>query len=279
MKPARKKLHRRLRPLRNYTVAHVGPALVRTWISTLRIRWVGEFSRRGGVLGVPVPAIYALWHQRLIGVTATCRVRCRALVSQHKDGEMVARIVSSLGFEPLRGSTTRGGARALLEAMGGDPRRLDLAITPDGPRGPSFTFHPGAVFLASRTGAPIYPITATSSRAYQLSTWDGMLVPAPFSRIVARLGDPIHVPPDLDRHGIEEYTRRAERALLQLTETTDRDFESLYRRGARFRELEERIATPEVRWTRDPVVTRRVQRFPGVAVSDRLPGRLIDPGT
>ena len=234
------KLHRRLRPLRNYTVGHAGTAICRAWIATLRIRWIGDFARRGDTLVTPVPGIYAFWHQRLIGMTATCRVGCGVLVSRSSDGEMIAQVLSRLGFRPLRGSTRRGGSRAVLEALREDPDRFTVAITPDGPKGPSGRFQSGAIYLASRKRVPIYPMTVTASRCYRLPTWEELLVPAPFSRVLARLGDPIHVPADLDRDGIEGYAREAEKALQDLTAATDRDFESLYRNSARFSALPER---------------------------------------
>ena len=81
------KLHRRLRPLRNFLVSRIGTTISRLWISTLRIRWIGDFTRHGRRVATPVPGIYVFWHQRLIGITATCRVGCSVLVSQSSDGE------------------------------------------------------------------------------------------------------------------------------------------------------------------------------------------------
>ena len=233
------KLHRRLRPLRNYAVGRIGTVISRGWIKTLRIRWLGEFARRGNSVTTPVPAIYVFWHQRVIGMTATCRVGCGVLVSESSDGEMIAQVLSRLGFRPLRGSTSRGGTRAVLEALRKDPQRFTVAITPDGPRGPSQEFQNGAIYLASRKQVPIYPMTVVSSRSYRLSTWERILVPAPFSRVLARLGEPIHVPPGLDRAGIEAHASAAGKILQELTLATDRNFESLYREGARFHQLEE----------------------------------------
>ena len=105
---------------------------------------------------------------------------------------------------------------------------MGVAITPDGPRGPAQQLGKGTIFLASRAGLPIYPMTSSFSYSWQLPTWDRLVVPAPFTRALTILGEPIHVPAKLHREGIEEYRQKIEGALRTLTEETDRDFDKLF---------------------------------------------------
>jgi lysophospholipid acyltransferase (LPLAT)-like uncharacterized protein len=164
------------------------------------------------------PVLYAFWHQTQLIPAWTHRDRgIGILISRHGDGELIARVVDRLGFHPVRGSTTRGGVPALKalvrELRGG----RDVAVTLDGPRGPRFRAQPGIVLLASMSGVPVLPTAFVVSRVKRLRSWDRFLVPRPFSDLVMRLGEPIHVPRDLDRDGREEYRLRIEQALRDLT--------------------------------------------------------------
>ncbi len=96
------------------------------------------------------------------------------------------------------------------------------------------------MYIASRAGLPIYPVAVSYGSAVSLPTWDGFLLPYPFTRALVRLGSRIEVPPDLDRDGIEEFRRRAETELRTLTESTDSNFEELYRTAKAWYELAER---------------------------------------
>lgn len=239
-RPARHRRRRRLRGLRNSVVGIVGPGLVRLWIGTLRVRYVG-ISERDGNLPRRPNGIFVFWHQRLLAFAGIFHhTGFKAVVSRHGDGEMLVRVLNRLGIEAIRGSTARGGEQAIREILKAcDPQDTRLAITPDGPRGPRFSFREGAIFVASRTGLPVWPVAVSYHRYRALPTWDGFLLPAPFTRTVLRLGEPMRVPPDLDREGIEEYRRRAEAELRAITEDTDARFEDLYREAKRCHELEE----------------------------------------
>lgn len=223
---------RRLRrAARNWVVGLVGAGLLRLWFLTLRVRLVG-FRLDGRVPLPPQSGIYVLWHQRLFMPAGFFRKSgFRVMISQHSDGEMVAKILNRLGMNPVRGSSTRGGAKAVRELLREDAQsgRFFIVITSDGPRGPARRFQAGAIYLASKTGLPLYANAITIKRSWRVPSWDGFLLPKPFTRAVIRTADhPVYVPPDLDKDGIEAYRLRMEETLESLTRETDERFEEIY---------------------------------------------------
>ena len=159
-----------------------------TWL-TCRSTWL----RREVVLDATARGqrfIMAFWHSRLYFMRyAHVRGRLVAMISSHQDGEVVARTMACFGHEAVRGSSTRGGGRALRDAVRVAREGADLAITPDGPRGPARVAKPGAVELARVTGLPILPISLAYSRSKVLRSWDGFEVPLPFARVAFAYGD------------------------------------------------------------------------------------------
>jgi lysophospholipid acyltransferase (LPLAT)-like uncharacterized protein len=226
------------RKLRNWIVGLVGPPLVRSWTLTLRLRWLGEVYLEDGLPHPATNGIVVFWHQRLLAFGGYFRRSgFAALISQHGDGEMIARIIERLGMRAIRGSTSRGGSRALREILKEDVSRLKLAVTPDGPRGPRHVFQAGTVYLASRTGLPVYPLTVAYARSWSLNSWDGFLVPYPFTRALVHLGNPVQIPPEVDRSDVENWRLQLEESLRSLTERTDEDFAELYAQAKKAREL------------------------------------------
>ena len=158
--------------------------------------------------------IFAFWHARLLPLVYTHRGRgIVVLVSRHRDGELITRIIERLGFETARGSSTRGGEEGLMDLLRRAGERRLLAITPDGPRGPAEKLKPGLVYLASRTGLPVVPVATASSRCLRLRSWDGFRIPRPFARVVVAYGDPIAVPRGIEGDELESWRARVERAL------------------------------------------------------------------
>jgi lysophospholipid acyltransferase (LPLAT)-like uncharacterized protein len=198
--------------------------------STWRIRWFGrERIRAAREDGGNV--IYAFWHGRmLILCYSHRRQQIHIMVSEHRDGEMIARTVGLLGFVPVRGSTTRGGLRALFQMADRVTAGYDVAITPDGPRGPRFKIQQGVIILAQRTGMPIVPVANSASFRKTLSSWDRYLIPLPFSRVVVVLGEPIFVPRQLTAEEMEGKRIQVERALTALTRQADELMTSCGRR-------------------------------------------------
>ena len=202
----------------------LGPVLIYLLGKSLRIEWVGEENledaRREGK-----SVIYAVWHGRMLILTYSHRNRkIHVLISQHRDGEYIARIIHRLGFLSVRGSTTRGGSRALFEMCERTTAGFDVAVTPDGPKGPGFKVHPGAIYIAQRSGMPIMPISNSAKHRWNLSSWDRFLIPKPFSKTVIMLGQPIYVAPEATPEQLEEKRRELEQQLSDLTDKADRYF-------------------------------------------------------
>lgn len=171
----------------------VGVALIRSLASTWRLRVINDGGLRAcRERGQPV--ILALWHgQMLVPLWQHRGEAVAILISEHRDGEIIARIAEALELRTVRGSTSRGAARALV----GLTRTLrdghDIAITPDGPRGPAESFAPGALVAAERAGAPIVGIGVHAASAWRLGSWDRFLIPRPFTRVTIAYSDPTFV--------------------------------------------------------------------------------------
>ncbi|HVR72856.1 MAG TPA: lysophospholipid acyltransferase family protein [Planctomycetota bacterium] len=222
-------------------VGFLGPLVLRAWVGTLRVRLIGCDPRKAPIPYGPECGIYTFWHQRMLVPAALYRNSdMLVLISSHGDGEMIARVIKRQGMLTVRGSTTRGGTRAILEILKKlrDLRgEMNVGITPDGPRGPRHHFHHGAIYMASRSGLPIYPLVVASKRQTKLRTWDGFVIPWPFTRTILRLGEGFRVPASLDGESLERIRADAERRLRDLTEVTERDFDRLYPLGIRLRDF------------------------------------------
>ena len=163
------------------------------------------------------PVIYTLWHGRLLPLTWYHRDRgIGALISLSKDGEYIARVVEGWGYRVVRGSTSRGGSRALAEMIRLGRKGRSLAFTPDGPRGPRERMKPGVLVAAMRAGLPIVPLSGAASRGWWFEGWDRFLVPKPFSRLLISHGAPVTVPPDCDEVELERVSQELEQDLRLL---------------------------------------------------------------
>jgi len=134
--------------------------------------------------------VLTLWHGQMLPILWVHRQPTGVLISEHRDGEIIAQVVSHFGFFGVRGSTSRGGARALLECVQVLRQGADVAITPDGPRGPRHSFAAGALVVAFRAGALVVPIVAHVDRAWRLRSWDAFEIPKPFARVIVGYGAP-----------------------------------------------------------------------------------------
>ena len=213
-------------PFPSSAVPPVTAAVVRLLGATLRL------TVQGTELLVPAwrerrPLIYAVWHGRILMVpwlNAHLRRRVqarpiRALASRSRDGEMVARFASHFGIDAVRGSSSRGGTdamRALVGALRGD---ADVAVVPDGPRGPRERVQMGVVAVAALTGAPVVPFAFSARPAIRLQTWDAFLIPAPFARAAVVFGAPLAIARTDAR---DEALAAVERSLAGVTAAADR---------------------------------------------------------
>jgi len=199
-------------------------ALVRAVSATLRYQWTdrsGYFDN-----GSAGPAIYCAWHNRL----ALCMVPyygyikkrnqtpgMAALVSASKDGGSLASILECFGVQPVRGSSSRRGPQALLELTGWAERGYDLAITPDGPRGPRCVVQEGIMGLAQVTGLPIIPVGYHLSWKIRAKSWDRFQIPLPFSRCEVGFGKPVRVPREASDSEREALRQQLQRTLQEIS--------------------------------------------------------------
>lgn len=165
-----------------------GTALIRLLAMTWRVR-VENDAELIAARAADRRIIYMLWHGELLPLLWHHRGRKIAVViSEHRDGEIIAQIAERLGYTTVRGSSSRGGSRALIGLMRAIESGRDGAVTPDGPRGPAHVFAPGAAIASQRTGAPLLPVRASASRAWRLKSWDRFLVPKPFALVRVTYG-------------------------------------------------------------------------------------------
>ncbi|GAC1699199.1 MAG: hypothetical protein NVS9B3_16330 [Gemmatimonadaceae bacterium] len=164
-------------------------ALATTWrVTTHGADPLVELRRTG------VPIVFAFWHAHILPLLWHHRGEgVSVLISEHRDGEIVARMATALGYGLVRGSTRRGAGRALLGITRALQEGSDVAISPDGPRGPPRVFQPGALVAAHRAGAPVMLVNATADRAWQLRSWDRFLIPKPFARVQISYAGPFFV--------------------------------------------------------------------------------------
>ena len=173
------------------------------------------------------PAIFVVWHNRLPLCLMLYNRWVRrlqpgrytaAMVSASKDGGILTCILEHFGVQPVRGSSSRRGSQALRELTSWANRGLDLAITPDGPRGPCYKVQDGVIALAQLTGAPIIPVSYHLSQKITVTSWDRFQIPLPFCRCTYQVGQPLKVPPDSTEEQRAALKAELERRLMAITE-------------------------------------------------------------
>lgn len=214
--PHRPKWHQRL-------AAWVLVVVAKSVLATMRYRWVD----RSGLQDTESPqAIYAIWHNRLAlsmkmycgFVAAKHRSKgLAAMVSASKDGGFLAAILECFHVQPVRGSSSRRGPQALLELTGWAERGYDLAITPDGPRGPKQVVQQGVMALAQLTGLPIIPVSCFLSSKIRARSWDSFQIPLPFSRCDVIFEKPVVVPREASDDERERLRVHLENVLRSIT--------------------------------------------------------------
>ncbi|MED5330566.1 MAG: lysophospholipid acyltransferase family protein [Planctomycetota bacterium] len=168
--------------------------------------------------------IYACWHGDIWNLIEFLRGHgTGAIVSQHSDGEIIARVLKSYAFTLARGSSTRGGARALLDfTRMASEMKGDLVITVDGPRGPAREVKDGILYAASRSGLPIVPMGYWTSRFWKMNSWDSMAIGKPFAEVKMALGDEIAIPAELSIEELrQEYRQTVTEGLVQAAERAE----------------------------------------------------------
>ena len=202
-------------------IAWVLANLMRLLAATLRYRVDGAAK-------LPkTPVIFALWHNRL-GLCMKAYIgfvrpqhpteHLAALISASKDGAFLAAILENFGVQPVRGSSSRRGAQALLELSSWAERGYDLAVTPDGPRGPAYVVQDGVMTLAQFTGLPIVAFSYRLSWKIKVKSWDRFQIPLPFARCEMFFGNPIPVPRDVTDEDRAKLRQRLHDELMVTTQ-------------------------------------------------------------
>ncbi len=207
--------HRRL-------AAFMAATLLRLCLKTWRVRWhdSGAYPETKG------PVILCVWHNRLPAALASYDdfLQSRwpdkglaAMVSASRDGGLLAGVLVRFGIQPIRGSTSRRGPQALLEATTWMERDYSIAITPDGPRGPVYQVQEGIIHLAQLTGRPIIPTSNFTSWKICLRSWDRFQIPLPFARCHCYYAEPIWVPRDATEAQREELRAKLQASMCAIT--------------------------------------------------------------
>lgn len=177
--------------------------LARSW--RIRVRNAEGWQR---LRAEKKPWVFALWHASLLPAAWQHRnAGVAVLVSQHRDGELIARVLAAWGSTTVRGSTTRGGSRALLAMIKELEGGAVVAVTPDGPRGPALAFQPGALVAAQRANVPVVPLLVHVDRAWRLKSWDRFAIPKFFAQVTFAYGDPTMVAGSSPREAAAEAGR------------------------------------------------------------------------
>lgn len=163
--------------------------------------------------------IMAFWHGRILPGMIFWRDRgIVVMTSENFDGEWIARIIRHFGYDSARGSSSRGGVRALVRLKRLMQQGHPTAFALDGPRGPARQAQPGALWLARATGSPLLPFHLEASSAWHAKSWDRTQVPRPFARVAVAVGQPFVVAPDVDDDGLERRRLDLEEELRRLRE-------------------------------------------------------------
>ena len=174
-----------------------------------------------GLIGSSRGVVGVTWHNRLLFFPAVFPKEVRkctvAVVSASRDGQYIADLIKCFGLRSARGSSSKGGAQAQLEASRALKAGNHVSFTPDGPRGPRYHMSKGPIHLASMHHTSVVPVTVNASRYWECKSWDRFQIPKPFSTLTVVIGTPIPVPADLDAEGLEKYRKMAEDALNEIS--------------------------------------------------------------
>lgn len=160
------------------------------------VGWTSKSRYMGQELLPPPPFIYAFWHNRLIFMSYLHRGRgIKSLVSTSRDGDVASKVAASMGYRMIRGTASdpRSGTRSFRSMIRNLRKGAVVALTPDGPRGPSRRVKPGTAFIARSSGCPVIPLSCSVKRKKVLKTWDRFQLPLPFNRVIAVSGSPVYI--------------------------------------------------------------------------------------
>ena len=197
-------------------IAGLGYPLINALGHTLQWRVEG-LEHYDAIIASGRQPVMAFWHGRILPATYYFRRRGIVVItSENFDGEWIARIIGRFGFGTARGSSSRGGLKAMLQLVRDMERGKPAGFTLDGPRGPARAAQPGAIWLAQRTGNPVLPFHLEASSHWTMKSWDRTQVPKPFSTVSLVIGDPMEVPRDAGDEQLESMRMELEQRLATL---------------------------------------------------------------
>ena len=210
-----------------WLISWAGYLLIRLIGATLRYELITEPGCLGDNLNSAPLAIWCFWHRCVIPATYRLRKnKIAVMTSRSFDGEYIARIIQKLGYIPVRGSSSRGGAAALLGMRAQLEQGHAVAFTIDGPRGPRYVAKPGPVVLAKKTAVPISCFYVAVERAWILNSWDRMMIPKPFSRAMFYGSSPIYVSADATNEQMSALHQQMQEALERSRIEAEKAFSS-----------------------------------------------------
>ena len=206
----------RSKRIQAHLISILGYRLVQLLGSTLRWKTEGLEHFDAIVAGGRQP-VMAFWHGRILPATYYFRRRGIVVItSENFDGEWIAGIIERFGYGTARGSTSRGGRKAILQLVRDLAAGKPAGFTLDGPRGPARVAQPGAVWLSKATGNPVLPFHLEARRAWTLNSWDRTQIPKPFSTVAISMGEPFQVASDADEGALEQARLMLEERLKML---------------------------------------------------------------
>ena len=168
--------------------------------------------------------VIAFWHEVLpLAVWRYRNSGVNTLTSYSRDGDMIARVIARFGIPAMRGSSSRGGHEALQRMTYAVQQGVTVAITPDGPRGPRRELKLGPAVVSARASAPVVPIGLAVSRCWRMNSWDRMVIPKPFARIVCEYGEAIPPSDVLDRPAVDAKRLEIEQGLNAVQERVEQE--------------------------------------------------------
>ena len=197
-------------------IAGLGYPLINALGHTLQWRVEG-LEHYDAIIASGRQPVMAFWHGRILPATLYFRDRgIIVITSENFDGEWIARVIERFGYGTARGSSSRGGLKALLKLVRDMEAGRPTAFTLDGPRGPARVAQPGAVWLAKATGNPVLPFHIESSSRWTANSWDQTQVPRPFSTVAVAIGEPLYVPREAAAEDLEAARIELEHRLANL---------------------------------------------------------------
>jgi lysophospholipid acyltransferase (LPLAT)-like uncharacterized protein len=204
--------------IKDHIIVFMVSHIIRFLRLTVRWQYLGSSARPENT-----PCIISCWHSRLLLMPFLLgKWQGPLVISDHRDGELIAAVFAKFGLMASRGSSSKGGAKALLDVIRHAKQGLSPGITPDGPQGPAQVVKPGIAQISKKSGLPVIPVCYASSRFKRLASWDRFYIPKPFSKGVVVVGEPLSMH---EAESIESFTQRIQQAMDETQAKADNHFQ------------------------------------------------------